>query len=160
MTTRSSSHPAFVVPGLAAAYRDRVVTTCSPRAVGALAVALALTTGCSSGTPGSGSADGPAASGTVVLAAVCPLVHTSYDALVSSAPPSQQAFVAALERMWHEADAAARESLSPLLGAARSLADAGRGDRYAEARDGVYAEVVGLSRRCADVGRPILHPGH
>lgn len=128
----------------------------SARICGTVAVVL-LVGGCGSGA--STRPSGPA-TGTVVLTAVCPLVHTSYDALVASAPASQQTFATELARIWDEADADTRAALSPVRNAAQDLVAAGRGDGFAAARDGVYTAIRGLSEQCAEQGRPILHAGH
>ena len=119
-----------------------------------VAVLLVLAAGCG-GTDKANNQAG--AAGDVVLEKACPGAHLSYDSLVASNPASQKAFVDQLQQLWIELDEEAREALSPVIKAAKTLEKAGRGPGFDDAQDGVYSSIVGLDADCRKVGSLILH---
>lgn len=122
---------------------------------GALVAALlVLAAGCGGNEKANSQADAP---GDVVLEKACPGAHLSYDALVASNPASQKAFVDQLEQLWIELDQDARDALSPVIKAAKTLEKAGRGPGFDDAQDGVYTSIVGLDADCRKAGSLILH---
>lgn len=125
-------------------------------------LALAVVTGCGAG----GSADsagttGTAATpvGTVALKPLCPQVHALVDALVVSTPSVQRTFAEQVQRLYDAADAEAQAALTPLLAAADALVEAGVGDGFFAARDGIHRGVQAVDTDCKAVGSPILHGG-
>lgn len=97
--------------------------------------------------------------GTVALKPLCPQVHALVDALVVSTPSIQRAFSEQMQRLYDAADSEARTALTPLLDAAETLVEAGVGDGFFAARDGIHRGVQAVDAECKAAGSPILHDG-